>query len=81
MPTNMRTSTTQQACANSITRAFAARIHVGPIVVSERTQRKTVDGSSEKYNMCLVPPDKHAHCCMLPDRCACVAQNSGGLSC
>ena len=35
---------------HSITRAFAARTHFGPIVVSERTQWKAVDGSSDKLN-------------------------------
>ena len=50
---------------HSITRAFAARTHLGPIVVSERTQRKGVDGSSDKIDLRrLAQPDKHAHCCI-----------------
>ena len=49
---NMQKSTTQTSlCKYTITRALAARTHVGPIVVSERTHRKAVDGSSEKIGV------------------------------
>ena len=66
----MRTSTTQTSmCKYTIIRAFAARTHLGPIVLSERAQRKAVDGSPDKID--LAPPDKHAHCCMHANRYTC----------
>ena len=47
----MRTSTTQTSlCKHSLTKALAARTHLGSIVVSQLTKRKAVhvDGGSDK---------------------------------
>ena len=75
----MGTSTTQTSLG-SLTRTFAAHTHLGSIVVSMRTQTGKavrVDREAQtEIKASIAPPDKHACCCMLPNRRVCMLLDS-----